>query len=447
MMPKPVIAILLTVLLIVSIPVALVIMAIDREPIAYQTSATDHDRLTEMQQLLIDHDPRRAARAAGVQSVRLNEDEFNALLNYSLASIPQLSGATARATIEHDAAHVRLSIPVPGTPLGKYLNFGISLSGQDNNLAIDSLDFGPLDIPGGIFESLLAMGAEFLETDNSYRLLLSLADTVDSISFAAGQLEVTFNWEEARLDNIRLQARQLFIGDEERDRLLFYTLQVSQIVASFPASQRRAGLHDFLQPLFSTALAQTSLGLNPVMENQALWIAMTVYLTDLTLSDLLGPPLAGSKYPAARKMNVTLESRRDLPQHFVVSAAIAASAGAGIADILSVYKEMHDARYESGFSFSDMTANLAGQSLGRLGTQDQNMARRLQKLISDARDETEYMPLVGPEDGMSEEEFLAVYGGIDTPVFRQRVDEINKQIEALPVIWALEHLPDLSQAQ
>ncbi len=445
-MPKPLTTILLGLLLVLSVPVVVLMLAIEREPVAGQTVLTDQDRLVEIQQLLIDHDPRRAARAAGVQSVKLSEDEVNALLNYSLGNIPQLAGATGNVKIQSGTAHVALSIPVPGTQLGRYLNLGVSLTGQDNTLSITNLDLGPVDIPGSLLESLLALGAEYLEEDNNYRFLLSLADTVDAISLDEGRVEFIFNWEEARLDNIRLQARQLFIGDEERDRLLFYQSQIREIVSRFPSSQRRADLHEFLQPLFGTALAQSHLGHDPLMENRALLTAMTVYLTDLTLTDLLGPAPQGIYYTAPRKLSVQIESRHDLPQHLVVSAAIAASAGANVADILSVYKEMHDARYESGFSFSDMTANLAGQTLGRLGSQDQNMARRLQRLMSDARDETEYMPLVGPDDGISEEEFLSIYGGIDTPLFRQRLEEITSQIEELPVIWSLRHLPELSQA-
>ena len=56
----------------------------------------------------------------------------------------------------------------------------------------------------------------------------------------------------------------------------------------------------------------------------------------------------------------TLDGRRDLAQHFFVSAFLTASLGAKSARAIGLSKELNDARQGSGFSFNDMVANRAG---------------------------------------------------------------------------------------
>ena len=40
-----------------------------------------------------------------------------------------------------------------------------------------------------------------------------------------------------------------------------------------------------------------------------------------------------------------------------------------MANMLSIYKEVHDSRSNSGFSFSDITANQIGTRIGELATE------------------------------------------------------------------------------
>ena len=56
----------------------------------------------------------------------------------------------------------------------------------------------------------------------------------------------------------------------------------------------------------------------------------------------------------------TMLGRRDLAQHFVLSAFLAANSGTQAAEAAGLAKEVVDAQGPSGFSFTDIAADRAG---------------------------------------------------------------------------------------
>ncbi|MDT8398273.1 MAG: hypothetical protein RQ899_06640 [Pseudomonadales bacterium] len=432
-MLKPILTSLLVLLL--SAPVVLLILAIDKDPSAAPDATPSQARTDEIQQLLIDKDPRRALQHQ-TQTLHLTEAEVNALLNYSLDNISQLNKLSGKVDIQPGEARISLSFMIPENPFGQYINLGLTLSPAGNSLTVQSLELGSLNIPGALFGPLLDVGQDYFQKDNKLLFLNTLAEAVEKVSLHEHALDLTFNWESQRLDKLREQAQQLFISDQEKERLRRYYARIGEISWSFPADQRRVALNDFLQPLFLTALDNSRKGENPSDENRALLLAMTIYLTDLELSDFTGPG-EPDQSPAPRTLDVRIESRRDLAQHIVASAAISASAGAGIADLLSIYKEVYDSRYETGFSFSDLTASQVGTSLGRLASQNHSSALALQKLMSAATSDSDYMPPVGKMDGITEQEFLSQYGSRTSAEYQQRLVEISAGIQSRPVFQAL----------
>ena len=150
--------------------------------------------------------------------------------------------------------------------------------------------------------------------------------------------------------------------------------------------------------------------------------------------------LVGSKAirkEAPRVLRITRESRDDLPRHIIASAAISAYADNDLANILSIYKEVHDSRSNSGFSFSDITANQIGTRIGELATSDQNSAIKVQRFFAAVELESEYMPPVGRPDGISEAEFTAQYGSRSSDAYLNRLKMIETTIEQLPIFQNL----------
>jgi hypothetical protein len=136
----------------------------------------------------------------------------------------------------------------------------------------------------------------------------------------------------------------------------------------------------------------------------------------------------------AKVIEVRLQRRQDLAQHLASIASITASAGADVAAMLSTTKEAYDARYRSGFSFSDLTANTVGVNLASIGTRNSTSAKRLQNRFIKVKTESEYMPTVGnSRDGISEADFTKLYQDRNSPQYLERMDEINKMVLSTPL--------------
>ena len=143
----------------------------------------------------------------------------------------------------------------------------------------------------------------------------------------------------------------------------------------------------------------------------------------------MGETLAKEMQPA-KYIEVRLQRRQDLAQHLVSIAAVTASAGADFAQLLSTTKEAYDARYRSGFSFSDLTANTVGVYLASYSTQDPATAIEMQKRLATLQTESDYMPEVGDNrDGISESDFAAIYSDRNSPEYQRRLADIQALIK------------------
>jgi hypothetical protein len=130
-------------------------------------------------------------------------------------------------------------------------------------------------------------------------------------------------------------------------------------------------------------------------------------------------------------VTITLLEREDLALHFLISAALAASADSGIAEALGVFKELDDSKGGSGFSFADLAADRAGIRFAEAASETVQDAQQLQKRVSQVKSETEFMPQVDnlPE-GIMALELKQKYGNLDSASYRMINAEIDLRIAA-----------------
>lgn len=127
--------------------------------------------------------------------------------------------------------------------------------------------------------------------------------------------------------------------------------------------------------------------------------------------------------------NPTVRYRRDLCQHFVMSAALTELAGPALAEQVGLAKELLDMSKASGFSFSDLAADYAGVEFAR-GLQ--RTPDRLATVAANFR-VADHVPSVdGLADGLSAEKFKAGYGGVADERFKAAVDGIRKRVREVP---------------
>jgi uncharacterized protein YfiM (DUF2279 family) len=186
---------------------------------------------------------------------------------------------------------------------------------------------------------------------------------------------------------------------------------------------REGRLGELLAPLFAAAAAR-SREHDPVTENRALLGILAGWATGRS-----GPP-----GPDGRPFDfrMTLAGRRDLAQHFLISAAIAASGETALSRLVGLMKEIADSNGGSGFSFADIAADRAGVCFGEAATRTHDSARELQRRMADGIEDAELLP---PVDDMPEQLDRAAlsehFGGPGGTAYRALIAEIDRRIASL----------------
>lgn len=197
---------------------------------------------------------------------------------------------------------------------------------------------------------------------------------------------------------------------------------------------RRSG--DDLTESCVRAAAAAAEELPQVVRGQAFCLALAIALE--SSNQLRGYPALGDlirsiEPEAARAERVailgqpTMRQRRDLTLHFWVSAALAAVAGPAAAEAAGVAKEWRDSDGGSGFSFCDLSADLAGIALAeklRAGKLSFQSLRREFEVAACLP------PVEGLEEGLSREEFCRRYGSTSDGRFLEAKRRMAERIEA-----------------
>jgi hypothetical protein len=166
-------------------------------------------------------------------------------------------------------------------------------------------------------------------------------------------------------------------------------------------------------------------------ENRAAILILTFYVNHKALHTLLP---AAKNWPEPVARTITLNSRDDLPKHFITSAALAAKAGGGLADAVGVYKELADSRGGSGFSFGDIAADRAGTRFGEEAVHSADSARKLQQRVAAGIVDRDVIPITEDlPEYISEAEFKRRFGGVDGPAYRKMMSDIEQHLARLPL--------------
>ncbi|MCB2102319.1 MAG: hypothetical protein KDE22_15690 [Rhodobacterales bacterium] len=188
----------------------------------------------------------------------------------------------------------------------------------------------------------------------------------------------------------------------------------------------------FMREAFALAAHRGAAG-DPVKENQAALLALSMYcgswLVEKAIGTVRTADLADHK-PACSQ--VTLSGRKDLRQHFILSAAIKLASDTGLATMVGEFKELLDTNAGgSGFSFSDLAADRAGVRLAEVAT-DPATARTLAALMARGPTEAGFFPsIAGLPDNLTETAFTQRFGTVESEPYRAMVADIDGRIARL----------------
>lgn len=396
-------------------------------------STLDNVAINTIEELIVDNAPARIGSPGEIE-LHLDAAELNLLAAFLLQNVPGMHKVTADVAIQDGSASLDMSAPW-STPFATfYINLHSKISQGSKHLELSSVKMGHLPIPDLLVQFLSQrLEARLASSYVNYQELVNLQQSLREVRFSPDLMQITMDWEPRLISRFQTQAEQLFLSAEDKERIVFYFGEIVEVVDSQPQDSRSISLNLLLFPLFETAARRVSQGADPVAENRSLLQALSLYVNESDLRQLIDPPGAAALI-TPRRLNVTIQRRPDLAQHFTSSAAMSAAVGAGVAGILSTSKEVHDARYRSGFSFSDLTANIAGVALGNAATSSPTEAVQLQQRLSTASEESDYMPPVSRDNaGLTQDDFSAQYTDRNSDAYVARVADIDQQIAALPI--------------
>jgi hypothetical protein len=408
----------LVILVVIALPIAAIAalrMCFQATPLLTINSAVSATDIERVKRLVERHDPRKA-REGVMRAIVLSQQDIDLLFNYTANHFRK---ASTRVVLQPGAAVVQASLEVPESPFGRWLNVEARLRETDGLPFIDHLKIGGLPVPD--FFAGLALRSLMGQLNSTDQGRIA-SDMVKRVALYEGRVQVVYEWRDDIPDRVR--ASLVPQADQERikaysDRLVEFTDKTGPVQA--------LSLAQLLQPLFALA-QQRSAGGNAAKENRAAIITLAFYTNGRGLSALI--PAAGTwRKPASR--SVTLHGRDDFPQHFLISAAIAAEAGSPLADAIGLYKEVDDSRGGTGFSFNDIAADRAGTRFGVLAVE---APQKLQSTLAAGVRESDFMPSVaGLPEFMQEAQFRKRYGGIGAPNYNKIMADIESRIAATPL--------------
>ena len=437
--PKTLQKILLTfIALIGAAPFAVLLLLVETGPIVSPPNPLSGNQLSRIEQLLLESVP-SSPGIPSQQSIELKIDELNLLLGYGFDLINLSPSWTAKLEIEQEVLYSGLSIELLSRWTPIYLNITSEFIEENKQLRLNKVAIGKIQIPSRVVElGLERINNTLANSIPIFSNFKSLASNIETVEITDSIMRIQAFWDPALIGKLGGEAQRLFISDSDRIRIINYYESINEIVTTIPNDVRAISLNILLAPLFSEAREKSTRSGDPITENRTLLQALAIYVNDDDLSKLVGAEMAAHVTPA-KFIEVRLLRRQDLAQHVVSTAAIATSAGAEFAELLSTTKEAYDARYRSGFSFSDLTANTVGVTLANYLSADGDTALEIQRRLEELKRETDYMPDVGNNrDGISESDFNAIYVDRNSSEYKKRLEEIEKIVRDRPLFRGLQ---------
>lgn len=351
---------------------------------------------------------------------RVQSEDVDLAANY-LAN--RFVKGSAQVTLADHSAHVLLSIPTPGNPLGGYLNLEATLIETEGIPKPESVHIGKLVLPDLVTDMFMPQLIRWLRRSPEYRLGL---DALQNIRMSRSELKVVYHWK----GGFSKVMQASILSEQESEQLFFYH---SLLTKNSRRNDKAAtvSLAEILPPLLRLA-AERSVKSNAIVENRAAILVVTFYTLGKSLKSLA--PEAAT-WPRPVRRTVTVSGRDDFAKHFMVSATIAAYADTALSDVVGLYKEIEDSRTGSGFSFNDIAADRAGTRFGEKAVASIELAQQLQLRVASGLKDSDLMPPWSDlPESMPEVEFKQRFGGIDAPAYRQMMQEIDQRVSILGVL-------------
>ena len=404
----------LIVLLALAAIIALPFLAIEDQPLVAAAGPLTPAQVERATQLLRTHDPRKL-KSGQVNRITIREEEIALAISYGLN---RLGGGATRVRIGDGRLHLDGTMELPQNPLGRYVNVTAVVDQGSPLPGFVSLNIGRLPVPPWLANQLLDRLMIRLYADEDAH---AAAQMIRAIQLSPGRMRITYRWQEDTVKRLRTR----LMPPADQARLHTYSDALVRVARSLSFNPE---LRELLAPLLQLAGKRAVDG-DVAAENRAALIVLEAYVNDRDLGVLIP---AFREWARPRRLTPLIQGRRDLPQHFMTSAVLAALGGSALSDAVGLYKEVEDSRGGSGFSFTDLAADRAGTRFGELCVRSESSARRMQQAAQQGFESEALMPpVLDLPEHMNEAEFTRRFGGTGDPRYQKVLDDIERRTAKL----------------
>lgn len=370
------------------------------------------------------------AGADGTRRITATEAELNSALAAAARVVRPLRGTNR---IDDTGVWIALSAQVPGLPQLGWINAEAHAAPSTDGLNVRSIRLGSMDLPPDWTVAALVGLMDLVSADDVGSALLS---GIVGLQTTDGRAELMLAGGPgdgpSLLDKLSGTIRGIAgLGDTDAASGHYAAMSRAADEGALPSSG--SALPWVRLAVSRVAAANHGSEAAARADMRAALIALGAHCGDRSIVETvvgaLAAPASGSACAAT-----TLGGRRDLRQHFTLSAALAAAGGDGFSFGLGEIKELLDAgeRGGSGYSFDDLAFDRAGMRFAArvLEAAPDTLGALAVRLDGEAA----IVPAVGDLPArLSEARFVADFGAVDSPAYREMVSLIDARIDALAV--------------
>ncbi|MFH2058115.1 MAG: hypothetical protein ABIJ59_04355 [Pseudomonadota bacterium] len=412
------------------LPVVGFVLSIQKTPKVTQHEVQSFDNVKRVKEL-VDKSRPAHMRKRQIQVFQMNEQDLNLLVSYALSQGLKPDTVYSKIRLLENAIKADITIVIPSTPLGEYINISLDVKSAGTTLSVVSLQIGRLFIYGRIINPVLNFLHKYLLKIQVYQNLMENTDAIQQISIKNNLLKIIYQWDPDSLAKLQESSKTILLPMDHQKRLIFYNNELTDILK--PYKRQNVSLAHVIAPMFQRALEQLKISNDPVQENRALLQTLALYSNGTSLAHFISQDLQKT-INSPIKSFLVLNGKKDLPKHFLVSAGLSVSAGSSLANFIGLAKEVEDSDGGTGFSFADLAAGKAGVKLGQLAVASKQTAQRLQLKMSSIKKEADFMPDIDQlSEGLMTLAFKKKYTDLDSKAYSLVNDEIDRRISQCSV--------------
>lgn len=416
-----IIALLVSVLLVAG----LIVLMIESEPVVDVKAAEQVADADTVHELLSQLESSVSDRHQG-HTITITTQQFDSIVGFLQRATPDFRG---KVTVHPDATRLQASIAIPVDLFDSYLNVDATIL-PANFLLLDEVKIGDLHIPGHLAVGL----AEWLVNRWTKSDIATQArEQIEKVSMTEQEMMVSLRPMDGFLRNLNEVKNGLSVDqdDELRDLTAYYLRYISFQDITLADTPQPAV--DFIRLTMKRA-AQRSTPENAAEHNRAAILALAIFIGHHRVANFVGDVQPDADKALKPLTPPLLRGRNDLARHFLISAALKVLSEQGVTLAIGEFKELMDrAMGGSGYSFVDLTADMAGIEFARVATSPVH-AVRVQQLLSEMHDDDVIMPPVdGLAEGLSKDQFIEQFERVDSDAYLQEVAKIKARLATVPL--------------